>query len=45
MNFSSSSRIGPGGIAKGSALDDGGLCVHKTIVKTKGLGDATPANS
>jgi hypothetical protein len=30
-----------GGIVKGSSLGDGGLCVQGTIVKTKGLGDAT----
>ncbi len=30
-----------GGIAKGSALDDGGFRVHKTIAKAKGLGDTT----
>ena len=31
----------PGGIAKGSPLDDGGFRVRGTIVKAKGLGDAT----
>jgi hypothetical protein len=30
-----------GGIAKGSALDDGGLPLRDTIVKAMGLGDAT----
>jgi hypothetical protein len=34
---------GLGGIAKGLALDDGGLCVRRTIVKAGGLGDATQA--
>jgi hypothetical protein len=32
---------GLGGIVKGSALGDGGLSVRGTIVKAKGLGDAT----
>jgi hypothetical protein len=30
-----------GGIAKSLPLDDGGFPVRKTIVKTRGLGDAT----
>jgi hypothetical protein len=35
------SNVGAGWHRQGLALDDGGFAVRKTIVKAKGLGDAT----